>query len=90
MNHLAEEADFLDATIRLKNYLLHTSLYKKPNHFQAYLHPISSHPPHIFASIVYTQALCYKQICSDAKELNLQLTTLKNAFISLGYKPNFS
>ena len=30
MNHLAEEADFLDATTRLKNYSLHTSLYKKP------------------------------------------------------------
>ena len=36
---------------------------------------------------VYTQALRYKRICSDAKELNLQLKILKNAFTALGYKP---
>ena len=87
MNHLIEKVNFLDTTIRLKNSTLQTSLYKKPTHFQTYLHPTSSHSPHIFASIIFSQALHYKRICSDGKELNLQLTTLKNVFTALGYKP---
>ena len=29
----------------------------------------------------------YKRIFSDAKELKLQMTTLKNEFTALGYKP---
>ena len=87
MNHSTEEVNFLDTTIRLKNNTLQTSLYKKPTHSQTYLHPTSSHPPHIFASIIFSQALRYKRICSDKEELNLQLTTLKNAFTALGYKP---
>ena len=87
MNHLTEEINFLDTTNRLKNNKLQTSLYKKPTHFQTYLHPTSSHPPHIFAFIIFSQALRYKRIGSYGKELNLQLTTLKTAFIALGYKP---
>ena len=54
---------------------------------KVYLHPTSSYSPHIFASIVFSQALRYKRIYSDRKEFNLQLTTLKNAFTTLGYKP---
>ena len=87
MNHSTEEVNFLDTTIRLKTNTLQTSLYKKPTHFQTYLHPTNSHPPHTFAYIIFGQALRYKRICSDEKELNLQLTTLKNAFTALGYKP---
>ena len=86
MNHSTEEVNFLDITIRLKNNTLPTSLYKKPIHFQTYLHPTSTHPPYTFAFIIFSQTLCYKHICSDEKKLNLQLTTLKNAFIALEYK----
>ena len=87
MNHTTEEVNFLYTTIRPKNNTLLTSLYKKPTHSQTYLHPTSSHPPHNFASIIFSQVLRYKRICSDEKKLNLQLTTLKNAFTALGYKP---
>ena len=73
--------------LRYKNNTLQTLLYKKPTHSKTYLHPTSSHPPHIFASIIFSQALRYKRICSDKEELNLQLTTLKNALTALGYKP---
>ena len=86
MNHLDEEANFLDNIVRLKNNTHYTSLYRKPTRSQPYLHPISPHPPHNFASRVHNQALYHKRICSDAKEINLQLTTLKNVFIALGYK----
>ena len=60
-------------------------LIYKNIHSQAYLHLTSSRPSYIFAFIVFSQALCYKRICG--KEFNLQLTTLKNAFTALGYKP---
>ena len=86
MNHSTKEVNFLDTAIRLKNNTLQTLLYKKPTHSQTYLHPNSSHPPHTFASIIFSQVLRYKRICSDEKELNLQLKTLKNAFTALGYK----
>ena len=81
--HSAEEVNFLDTIIRLKNNTIRTSLYKKSTHFQAYVHPVSFHPPHIFASKIFSQALRHKRICYDAKELTLQLITLKNAFIPL-------
>ena len=68
----------------MRNYQI--SLYKKPTHSQTYLHPTSPHLPHTFASIIFSQALRYKRICCDEKELNLQLTTLKNAFTALEYK----
>ena len=41
----------------------------------------------IRSSTNFSQALRYKRICSDKEQLNLQLTTLKNAFTALGYKP---
>ena len=56
-------------------------------HSQTYSHPASSHPPHTFVSIIFSQALRYKRICFDEKELNLQLKTFKNAFTAIGYKP---
>ena len=86
INYSTEEVNFLDTAIRLKNNTLQTSLYKKPTHSQTYLHPTSFHPPHTFASIIFSQALRYKRICSDEKALNLQLKTLKNAFTALGYE----
>ena len=67
MNHSTEEVNFLDATIKLKNNTLQTSLYKKPTNSQTYLHPTSSHPPYTFAFIIFSQALRYKRICSNKK-----------------------
>ena len=60
MNHSTEKVNFLDTTIRLKNNTIQTSLYKKLTHSQTYLHPTSSHPPHTFASIIFSQAVRYK------------------------------
>ena len=71
-------------TIRLKNNTLKISLYKKPTQYQSYL------PPHSFASIVFSQALRYKRICSDEKELSLQLTTLKMRLPHLDTNPKLS
>ena len=73
-------------TVRLKNNPLHTSFYKNPT-IPKPIYALLGPTPHTFASIVYRQVLRYKRICSDAKELNLLLTTLKNAFVALGYKP---
>ena len=67
INYSTEEVNFLDTVIRLKNSTLQTGLYKKPTHSQTYLHPSSSHPPHTFASIILSQALRYKRICSNEK-----------------------
>ena len=44
MNHSTEEVNFLNTTIRLKNNTLQTSLYKKPTHYQTYLHPTAPIP----------------------------------------------
>ena len=87
----------LQWTTRLKKLIFWTLLSDlKITHSK--LHYIETHPfpnlftphqlpsPTHFASIVFSQALCYKRICSNEKELNLQLTTLKNAFSALGYR----
>ena len=80
------EISFLDTNIKLLNNTLATSIYRKPTQSQSYLHPTSSHPPHTFNSIVYSQALRLNRICSCPKDLNLQLDILRKAFTILGYK----
>lgn len=56
--------NFLDMTIIIEDGKLFTTLYHKLTDRQQYLHYKSDNPRHCKNSIPYSQAHCFKQICS--------------------------
>ena len=53
----------------------------------SYLAFNSFHPPHIKNSIVYSQALRYKRLCSDPSDFENKLHDLESHFLKRGYPP---
>ena len=85
INFALDEINFLDTIIKIKDNKLVTTLYQKPTHKYNYVHPKSSHPPHIFKSIIFSQALRYNRICSDNNDRDSNYIQLKYNFQKLGY-----
>ena len=56
--------NFLDLIVKLNNGELTTSVYIKPTDCHQYLHYGSSHPDHIKRSIIYSQTLRERHLCS--------------------------
>ena len=76
---------FLDLKVILSNGKLITSLYSKLTDCHQYLHYGSCHPEHTKRSIVYSQALRIKSVCSeesnfDEHSLNLRSWSLKRGY----------
>ena len=80
---------FLDVTVHFFDSLIHTDLYSKPTDSHLYLSPSSSHPPHIFRSIVYSGALRLLRICSRETYLFHRLFEFHNHLLSSGYHSKF-
>ena len=59
-----ERISFLDLKIISSNSKVMTSLYSKPTDCHQYLHYKSSHPEHTKRSIIYSQTLGVKRVCS--------------------------
>ena len=79
--------DFLDTTVYLnKEGKLSTKLYVKPTDRPAYLHYQSYHPKSQKDNIPYGQALRMKRICSDEKDFQTGLKSLKSKLIVRGFK----
>ena len=55
---------FLDLKVKLIDGKLETDLCMKPTDRSQYLHYLSSHAEHRKCSIVYSQTLCVKRLCS--------------------------
>ena len=81
--------NFLDTTVSISNGSLSTGLYRKPTDRNTLLHHDSFHPEHIKKSIVYSQALRVRRICSDGTESELELNRLRSHFLERGYKLDF-
>ena len=81
---------FLDTLIyKEKNNTLQTTLYRKPTDQQSYLHAHSDHPKSLKRSILYSQALRIKTICSTVTvEYKKHCGILKPNFIERGYEKN--
>ena len=64
-----ERIEFWDTLVYIdsKNRL-HTTLYKKPNDCQNYLHAKLAHPFSLKKGIPYSQALRIKRMCSTFEE----------------------
>ena len=67
------------------NNRLQTTLYKKPTDCQNYLHAKSAHPFSLKKSILYSQALRIKHICSAFEEYRKQSQDLIKRFVEKDY-----
>ena len=69
---------FLDVSVLIAQNKIFTTLHKKPTDSHSYLHYNSCHPVHIKNSIIYSQFLRYKRICTrntDFIDHSKELTT---------------
>ena len=65
--------------------VLSTDLYVKPTDTHQFLLSSSCHPRHVMNSIVYSQALRIKRICSDPANIEQHCLRLEQFFVLRGY-----
>ena len=80
-----EKINFLDLVIKLTGGKIVTGLYCKSTDSHQYLHYDSCHAEHIKRSIIFSQTLRLKRICSQKSDLNSHVKELKNWFSKRGY-----
>ena len=68
-----------------EGYKLITDLYTKPTDTHQYLHQRSCHPAHCKHSIVYSQALRLRRICSQDMDYQRHTEELKMYLVNRGY-----
>ena len=71
--------------VGLKEGKIYTDLYCKPIDRHQYLHYTSSHPGHVKKSIVYSQTLRLKGICSKRVDFQKHFKDMENWFGKRGY-----
>ena len=71
--------------IKIKEGRIITDLYCKPTDGHQYLHYDSCHADHIKRSIIFSQTLRLKRICSEKNDLNVHVEDLKTWFRKRGY-----
>ena len=76
---------FLDVIIKIINGIISTSLYQKNTDNHRYLHYTGCHPMHMKNSIIFSQLLRYKRICSDRKNFIKHSKELVTHFLHIGY-----
>ena len=68
-----------------KNGKLQTDLYVKETDSRAYLYFGSTHPNHVYSSIVYSQCLRLRRIINDNERLSAKIDELKICFFNSNY-----
>ena len=66
--HFREEINFLDVTVRVNHGEFITNLYCKPTDSHQYLDFESCHPSHTKSSIIFSQSLRMRRICSKKSD----------------------
>ena len=82
---LKAKVNFFHVVIKIKNGRLSTDLYSKPVNRHQYLHYNFCHAEHIKKSIIYSQTLRLRRICSERKDLKSHVKDLKGWFLRRGY-----
>ena len=83
-----KKINFLDVVIRITNGVMTTDLYSKPTDGHQYLHYESCHAEHIKRSIIFSQTLRLRRICTEKKDLLRNVEELKQWFGRRGYPSN--
>ena len=76
---------FLDVVFRINGDKLETDLYSKPTDCHQFLEFNSAHPIHIKKSIVYSQGLRIKRLCSSSLAFENHLESIRSWFGKRGY-----
>ncbi|KAJ8046851.1 hypothetical protein HOLleu_05672 [Holothuria leucospilota] len=76
---------FLDVLVKLDAGTISTSLYCKPTDKHLLLHFDSVHPQKLKKSLVYSQCLRTKRICSDPADYDRSIPSLTDYFLKNGY-----
>ena len=74
--------------MKLNEGKISTDFYFKSTERHQYLHFTSSHPNHTKRSIVYSQGLLVKRICSEKKDFLKHMREMKLWFLKRGYPEN--
>ena len=85
MDHSKSNLPFLDVSINLNNGNITTSVYVKPTDNNRYLDYRSSHPMSLKRSLIYSQCLRLKRICSCPSDYNKHISLLTGKFMSSKY-----
>ena len=72
----ATNISYLDVYVSLDGTNMHTSIYTKSTDGHGYLHYRSFHPMNIKKSLVYSQFIRYKRICSDKFTFEYQASNI--------------
>ena len=80
-----ESLNFFNVIVKIQQREFVTDLYCKSTDGHQYLHFDSSHVSHTKTSVVYSQALRMKRICSRRSNLIVSINKLKNWFKERGY-----
>ena len=72
--------------IKIKEGRIIADLYCKPTDGHQYLYYDSCHTDHIKSSIIFSQTLRLKRICSEKNDLNVHVGNLKTWFGKRGYR----
>ena len=83
-----ENINYLDVNINLSNAHLMTNIHVKPIDRHQYLDYSSSHPNHIKRSVVYSQSLRARRLCSLESDFLKHCTKMKSWFLKRGYPEN--
>ena len=76
------KVNILDVVVKIKNGRLSTGLYSKPVDSNKYLEYNSCHAEHLKKSLIYSQTLRLRRICSD---LQSHVEGLEGGFLRRGY-----
>ena len=71
-----ESLPLLDLKVKLLERKIKTDLYIKETDRHQYLHYSSSHPNHTKRSIVFSQALRMKRICSEEEDFKTHINEI--------------
>ena len=82
--HSREEINFFDVTVKNNHGEFITNLYFKPTGGHKYLLFESCHPSHTKSSIIFSQALRMRRICSKKSDFVANVAKLKEWFIERG------
>ena len=83
-----ENINFSDVNTDLSNGHLMTNIYLKPTDCDQYLDYSLSHPNHIKRSIVYSQSLRYRRLCSFESDFLKNCSKIKSWFLKRSYPEN--
>ena len=79
------KVEFLDVTVSVEGDYLKTNLYSKPTDCHQFLDFRSSHPMHVKKSIIYSQGLRIKRLCSSDVDFDNNLKEMEKWFENRGY-----